>query len=237
MSLRIESCLTIATLSMLVCAPASAQVYGRLNLGWSSSVNVDIKDRDFNADQLICGDPGCNGAGKVKDVGGSAVVGAGVGWDLGNNVRADAMVNYRGGFKADETQPDGTNFKSDVKSWNLMLNGYYDFGMASLKPYVGLGVGVARNKVSDVRATNPVAPGLVVSFPEGAKTSFAWSVSAGMGIPVSGVGLFDVALSYVELGNIETDAGQATAPGVLPTSYAGSKGKLKAWELTIGLRF
>jgi opacity protein-like surface antigen len=39
---------------------------------------------------------------------------------------------------ADDTDAGGNRIRADIKSWNVMLNGFYDFDIGSaLRPYVG----------------------------------------------------------------------------------------------------
>ena len=61
-----------------------------------------------------------------------------------------------------------TAFKGEIRSWNAMLNGYYDFELGGpWKPYVTAGIGVARNEVKTINATNPAAatqPALFSNF-------------------------------------------------------------------------
>jgi opacity protein-like surface antigen len=225
---------------MLTAAGAvQAQLYWRVDAGASFSTSADIQDQNFPADGLICGDLNCTVPGQIKDVGTSALLSGGVGWRFNQNFRIDGTVAYRGWYKINETMPDQTTFKGDVSSWNIMANGYWDFVLAWGRPYVGAGIGWASNKVDDISGTNPVIPGITVGAPGGTKSGFAWALMAGVGIPINPNITLDIGGRYVDLGKLETDAGVLTANGIVVPgfTYSGAKGNLKAWELTVGLRF
>lgn len=222
----------------ILCTSANAQVYGKAQLGYAISGSANITDRDFaNAGQL-CGDLTCSVSGKIKDVGNSPLLAIGAGWNFGNNLRTDAMLTYRGWYKVDETMPDRTNFKADVTSWSFMVNGHYDFATQGVRPFVGVGLGMARNESDELTSTSPVVPGLTVKTPGGSKSSFAWSVAAGAAIPLSGSTVVELAVSYVDLGKVVFDFGEIVGNGV-PSgfNYGGGEGKLRAWEFTVGFRF
>ena len=165
-------------LKLLVAAPtmaaagfAQAQIYGRVDAGWSTSHSSDIQDRNFAADRTICADAACTIPGTIDDVGSSGLVSGGVGWRFNPNFRSDVTLGYRGWFKIDETTPGSVNIKADVKSLALMLNGYYDFNMSSsFDFYIGAGIGAAANKLEDPVRT---VPGQTRTGPGGTKQAFA----------------------------------------------------------------
>jgi opacity protein-like surface antigen len=235
--------MTLAAVTLLASASSvvQAQLYLRADLGYSWSRNADIKDKNFPLDQGICGNAACTVPGKLKDVGDSAILGGGVGWRLNPNVRVDGTLAYRGWYDLDKNDAANTKYKADVKSWNLMLNGYYDFAAKGVSPYVGAGIGWARNKVDSIKATNPIAPGVTITAPGGTKSSFAWALMAGVGVPLNPTMTLDVGVRYTDLGKLETNSGGLTAAAgavVVPAgTYSGAKGNLRAWEFTVGLRF
>lgn len=60
---------------------------------------------------------------------------------------------------------------------------------------------------------------------------------AGVGVPVSPALTLDVAVRYTDLGDIQIDAGGLAFMGTTVGVWNGANGKLRAWELTVGLRF
>jgi opacity protein-like surface antigen len=234
--------LALAAGALLVSASSAvqAQLYWRADLGYSWSRNADIKDKNFPLDQGICGNAACTVPGTLKDVGDSAILGGGVGWRINPNVRVDGTLAYRGWYDLNENDAANTKYTADVKSWNLMANAYYDFALAWGKPYVGAGIGWARNKVDSIKATNPVVPGVTITAPGGSKSGFAWALMAGVGVPLNPTMTLDVGVRYAALGKLETNAGGLTASGLVvgpAGTYSGATGHLRAWELTVGLRF
>jgi len=219
--------------ALLACDAAQAQVYYRVEVGYSQSTGTDLKDKDFANSGVICGDPLCNSAGSIKDVGSSYTLGAAVGYRFSPNLRADVALGYRPGYAIDATDGSGTSFKADVKSVSLMANGYYDFPLSGWTPYVGAGLGFAQNKVDTVSFGGP---GFSGTAPGGTKSGTAYALMLGAGIPLSGRTTLDIGYRYIDLGKIEASSGTVTVNG-FAFPYAGADGKLTAHELTVGLRF
>lgn len=241
-SARVLPQLAASALLLAMAGVAQAQLYGRVDLGFSKSTNAGITDNNFASDGVICGDTACTVPGTISDVGSAFLITGGVGWRFNPSFRVDGTVGYRTGYKVDASVPDGlggtNNVKSDVDSWNVMLNGYYDFNLSWGKPYVGAGIGWASNKSDDVVVTNPGFPGIALSAPGGTKTGFAWSLAGGVGVPLSSALTLDIGVRYTDLGKLATGPGPILVNGI-PTgfTYSGASGHLRAWELTAGLRF
>jgi opacity protein-like surface antigen len=119
-----------------------------------------------------------------------------------------------------------------------MLNGFYDFDIGSaLRPYVGAGIGFASNRVKDAHADRAAAlGGGTVTVPGGRKTDLAWSLGAGVGYAIGPRMVLDVGYRYIDLGKIESDAGPEGGAGAGVT-YGGARGKLRAHEFVVALRF
>ena len=241
-SALIRSRLAAGAVLLATACAAQAQLYGRVDLGYSRSVSANIEDNNFAQDGVICGDVNCTAPGSISDVGSAFLISGGVGWRFTPNIRADGTVSYRTGYKIDASVPDGlggtSSINSDVSSWNVMVNGYYDFDLSWGKPYVGAGLGWAGNKTDNLAVTNAAFPGIVLSAPGGTKSGFAWAVMGGVGIPVSSALTLDLGLRYTDLGKLATPTGAVLVNGI-PTgfTYSGASGHLRAWELTVGVRF
>lgn len=226
----------LAGAAALFAAAGNAQAidYWRIDLGSSMSTDAGIRDKDFASDQAICGDAACTSAGTIKDVGNSYVISGGLGWKIGADWRADVTLAYRGGYKVDETMPDATNVNADITSISLMAAGYRDFTLSWGKPYVGAGIGFAQNEAKDVKFN---VGGFSLDAPGGTKSGLAWSLMAGVGFQLSPTMTLDVGYRYTDLGKIETGSGNINFGGVPVTTYSGAEGKLRANEISIGLRF
>ena len=120
-------------------------------------------------------------------------------------------------------------FHTDIKSYSLLFNGYYDLGnFRGFVPYVGAGIGVAYNVVDDVTAL--WLPGAI----EGdEKLSFAWQVSTGVGYQIRENMILDIGYRYLDLGDAESgriDGGYNINP---PVRFE----TLRSHEIKVGLRY
>lgn len=219
----------------------SSAPYFRVEAGYAWGTNADLRDQ--SAAGVICGNAACTVPGKLNEIGNSAVVGAAIGYRVQPRIRAELAVGHRGGFELDDADAHSppTSFKGDIRSWNVMLNGYYDFDAAGpWKPFISAGIGYARNKVSSITATNPGAgTGNLANFVLNGDTEggFAWSLGVGASYAYSNRMSLELAYRYVDLGNIKVPAQTVNFVGFGPQSYGGAKGDLTAHEVVLGLRF
>jgi opacity protein-like surface antigen len=189
-------------------------LYGRIDSGWSFGRDID-----------------------GGDVGDSYIIGGGVGYRFTPNFRTDVTIGYRGGYDLSATETIGANTlagEADLKSWAGLINVYYDFANASrFTPYIGAGIGVARNKLDDVPL---MLNGASVGTLNGdSKTNVAWQLSLGTAIRVSqGISL-DVGYRYMDLGKFQS-ADTGTVLGA-PVTGVRSEDDLRAHEIQVGLRF
>jgi opacity protein-like surface antigen len=228
----------LSSIALAAAGTAQAQIYWRLDTGYSISTGADIRDKNYAANQVINGDPVANVPGKLKDVGPAFVLGTGVGTRFTPVLRGDVTLGYRG-YKLDSTDGADSNFKADLKSLALMVNAYYenDSASGSWKPYIGAGFGVAQNRFGDFTGTN--SAGGTFTGPGATKTGLAWALMAGFAVPISKVRMLDFGYRYIDLGKIETIAGTIIDSGGNPvtTTFDGLTGKLRAHELFVGVRF
>jgi opacity protein-like surface antigen len=215
----------LAALTLLAAGSSHAQLYWRVDGGWSMSTDAKIRDNNFAADGIICADPACSSGTELNEVGNSPVIQGGLGWRFNQNFRIDGILGYRGGYELDDSDAFPSDYRADISSWSLMANAYWDIPLAWGKPYVGAGIGVASNKIGTI--TNS-GSGFSFTVPGGTSTGLAWSLTAGIGISITPALTLDVGYRYIDLGDIESDA----IPG-----YSGLTGKLRAHELMVGVRF
>lgn len=204
-----------------------------------------------------------NGGGFVsQDVEGAPYIGGGIGVRLARWLRFDLTGEYR--FSADISavdhlelnlsNPDGlmtasTSYSGEHTAFVGLANVYIDLPkLHSITPYVGAGVGFARNKFSGFHTTSygsfeDFATGDVRSETTtgyaGAKTStsFAWALMAGVGVDLDESTKLDIGYRYVHLGS---DLAASTdiincACGTTGSPLTGSD--LDSHEVRIGLRF
>ena len=208
-------------------APAQAQVYWRFEAGWSQPNDAEFKDNDFYNSGNIWGDPTGTQPGTLNNVDGSLIVGAGVGYRFASSLRGDVTLTYRGFYDLNESTFEA-RYNASVTSTALMVNGYYDFTAGGVRPYIGAGIGWARNETSDLHQNFGL--GFINTFSGATRDDTAYALMAGVGIPYSGWTL-DIGFRYVDLGKFET--GAKAAFGIT----GGQTGKLTAQEITFGFRF
>ena len=99
----------------------------------------------------------------------------------------------------------GTNeYTATLKSWTTLANAYWDmFCWKGLTPFVGAGIGYARNWVGDYQDIN--VPNKGVAYGQTTEESgLAWALHAGLGYKATDRLTVDFGYSYVDLGNAQT---------------------------------
>jgi opacity protein-like surface antigen len=194
-------------------ASAQSTLYVRVDGGGSFPINTMLNGLD--------------------DFSPSPMVGVGVGFKILPFLRTDVTASYRPGYNQSTTDPaTGLLQKSDIKSLAAFLNGYFDIPTGtSISPYVGAGVGAARNQVGTTTVTDGVT---TLSVPGATKTSFAYQAMVGLSIPIFVGVAFDAGYHFVDVGRFSTSA-NGNINGV-PVAVAAQSGRLKAHEIQLGLR-
>jgi len=169
----------------------------------------------------------------LDELGSSAIIGAGVGYRYNAMFRTDLTVTYRGWYELDEADLAGTLYKADVSSLAIMVNGYYDLpvDLAQFKPFVGAGIGWARNKIDDIAWNDPTPASGVI--PGGTDSGFAWQLMAGAIVPITDGWGLEVGYRYYDAGDLKKDAGPAISGGPFPTDSA--TGNMTAHEVTVAV--
>jgi len=144
----------------------------------------------------------------------------GVGYQVNNWFRADVTGEFRGGSQLqslfvinDPANSTGTItqaadfYHADLSSIVGLLNGYADLGTwYGITPYVGAGVGFARNTMSglsDVSVITSLGPttsssgGYAVDH---SRWNFAWALMAGLSFDVTQNLKLDLGYRYLDLG-------------------------------------
>ena len=151
----------------------------------------------------------------------SGIVGLGVGYQFNNWLRFDVTGEYRGGSRMQSlyliNDPGGSNqtqaadfYSGDLSSFVGLINGYADLGTWSgFTPYVGAGVGFARNTLSGVTdiSYNTIGGAQTSSGGIAADHStlgFAWALMAGVAFDVTQNLKLDVNYRYLDLGKFES---------------------------------
>jgi opacity protein-like surface antigen len=153
-------------------------------------------------------------------------VGAGIGYRFNNWLRFDVTGEYRGksGIGANDrlsfqgfTQIDQTNtYRGNLSSFVGLANAYVDLGtfcaLGCLTPYLGAGVGFARNEISGLTDQGvqsfPLLGGVSSSTlgyaSDASKTNVAWALMAGVGYEVTKNVTLELGYRYLNLGRAQS---------------------------------
>ena len=157
-----------------------------------------------------------------KDIQDTAIFGFGIGYEWNSWFRFDVTGEYRtkAMFKATGSYTDfcpatafgpGTCF--DVNTGNLssevfLANAYVDLGTWwCITPFIGAGVGAARNVITGVQDNGIISNGTVgfgYTFNDSAQWNLAWDVQAGLTYNVNDNLKIDLSWRYLNLGSPQT---------------------------------
>ena len=212
----------------------SSNLYFRVDTGYSWAQDAQLKDKTFATTPFICADPACAGPAALDNISSSWIAGLGIGYRLHELFRTDLTFGWRGGYKLAAFDGRPFLYNADVSTYNLLLNGYVDVpvGVSWFKPYVGGGLGMARNQIKDISASGAAG---VTTLPGHTVNDFAWQLSIGVGFQLNKSLILDVGYRYLDSGKIESSSGLTAGALVVP--YNGATGKLVTNELQVGLRF
>lgn len=175
-------------------------------------------------------DAGASGApvsGKVNDMDGSPVIGAGIGYRFNRHFRVDLTSSYAGGHKLDGTDGAGTGWKADIDAWSSFVNLYFDYPIGDWSPYLTAGAGLSRNRTETVsRSTSSV------TIDGKTTTEFAWQAGAGVGYAFSPNWSLDLGYRYV-------DAGRFSSSDRASNGSTGNtiRGDLRSHVALLGVRY
>jgi opacity protein-like surface antigen len=137
--------------------------------------------------------------------------GVGIGYQFNNWLRADVTTEYRGGatFHGLDSYVDGAlpggfgsnDYRGTKSEWLTLLNGYIDLGTwYSLTPYIGAGIGITQNTISNFRDTNLAANAIGYSNSH-SQWELAWALHAGAAYHVNQNFIIDLSYRYTNLGD------------------------------------
>ena len=175
-----------------------------------------------------------------NDLGSSDILGISVGKYFSESFRGEIGISQRKGFKYNTTVSDGTeNYKADVESFAVFLNGYVDAQPISLlqtsvTPYFGVGVGISRNKMGSVDLIT-ISDGDVFSkASSNTETEFAFKFAVGTLIKLSDNVSMDINYQYVDLGDIKSGIGLTHSSNDMKAPFNGPE--ITSNEFNVGLQ-
>lgn len=143
---------------------------------------------------------------------GAPFFGLGAGYQFNSWLRADVTGEYRAraNFHGSQYIPSGAtsvvdNYSGSKSEWLMLANLYVDLGTWwHITPFIGAGVGAARNTISGFRDEGMILPGpsVATTFGEDAsKWNLAWAAHAGLAYHVTPAFTVELAYRYLSLGD------------------------------------
>jgi opacity protein-like surface antigen len=160
----------------------------------------------------------------------SPLAGLGVGYQVNNWLRVDATGEYRSSAHFHGQQVDqsgGTTLPDDYNAskseWLFLANAYVDLGTWwCITPFVGAGVGMSRNTISNFMDFGATQSGnTIISttyFDNHSKWDLAWALYAGLSYQVTPAFNVELTYRYVDLGSAQTGTPHAFDGTPIPTS-------------------
>lgn len=232
------------TLALMIAGLAEASAgsaYLNLEAGLAWTQDAGLRDRSGYLDDscLICV------PGDVDQLDDGVLAGIGLGYRVNDAFRVDLAYTHRGQNDLDGQDSIGANYHSDIKSDAVMVSGYYDlpFAVGPLKPYVGAGIGWARNRMSSIRQDWNLAPDVqgTQRDPGGSASGFAWQVMLGLTYQINTAWSADIGYRHFDGGDLETNRGMSEVSHVgIPTyqyESGGVDGQFRTNELSLTLRY
>ncbi|HVV92796.1 MAG TPA: outer membrane beta-barrel protein [Hyphomicrobiales bacterium] len=237
----------------IIPAPAAPVVtvsgfYLRGDVGFS---NQTVRTLDNALYSTVPGGPGAV-VHAQKGFDAAPIADIGIGYKWNRWLRTDVTAEYRGGanFHGMDLFPvagggSGVDQYSATKSeWLFLANAYVDLGTWwCVTPFVGAGVGAARNTISNFTDAGLNLPGAggppVASNARGATESqwnFAWALYGGLAFDITPNLTVELSYRYLSLGNAHS--GDLIAFDGTNTVYNPMKFKdLASSDVRIGLRY
>jgi opacity protein-like surface antigen len=170
--------------------------------------------------------------------------GVGVGYQFASWQRADVTGDWRSearfiGVNSGSNYVNGYSIdRGSIDSGTLLLNGYVDLGnWYGITPYVGAGVGWARNRFADYSAEvtcltllcGPLGQQPATSLPSHTSTTLAWALMGGVAVDLAYGFKLDFGYRYVRIGEARTG---------LDAFGVGTKTReLDSQEVRLGVRY
>ncbi len=255
LSPRLPLALLASALALAASPSASAEppLYVRVGAGYDGSGDTTVRDLDCSSNEPpalfgCAAGPDGRTLGARGDFGEAAAVDLGVGWEVSPRMRVEVALVARPGLALDaeanfldvtEEQP----VTADAESLAAFVGLAYDLGPAAwrVQPFVAVGVGASRNEVDEVTYAFPgIGPAAVTVTQGGSHTDFAWAASAGLALQLSESSTLDLAVRYSDLGEVRTDAGEATIVRPARTftlDIAGTHADLETLGVGLSLRY
>ncbi len=226
--------------------------YARLGVG------LDAPDSDrFRDDDCSSTEPpalfGCVNGDNDQRIGArgefdrSTVIDASLGYRFNSWLRAEALMSWRPSIDfSGQSNFLGAGPNQPVHGSASSLAG---FGVAyvdlprvgRLQPFLGAGLGVARNRLDSMRYAFPrLAANASTTTPGGSSNNLAYLLTAGLSLPLSNRLDLDLAYRYTDLGQAQTGRGEAEvvrSSGSRRIAIGGTRANLQSHGVMLSLRY
>jgi opacity protein-like surface antigen len=222
-------------------APPPADDFGgwylRGDIGFS---NQKVKEKQWHSyGDLLSLD-------QTNEFGTAGIFGVGIGYQINNWLRVDATGQYRGNSNFNGTDrftysdsgvatPGIDTYTAGKSEWLVMANAYVDLGTWwSVTPFIGAGIGMSRNTISNYVDTNTPTLGVATASSD-SKWNLAWALHTGLAYRVNPALTIELGYSYMHLGDGQT--------GVVSTFDAPTLGNrmvfkdITSHDLKLGVRW
>jgi opacity protein-like surface antigen len=252
---RLLLCLVLVVLCGLASPAGAAGWYLRGTFGFEWSLAADFSDRDASAASppayfgTISGSDGRQ-IGSYGNFGRYPLLEAALGKQLTPWLRAEATLawrpdlQYRGyanfaGVKGDQPVSGRADAISGLANLYFDMAGIPGIDLGRFHPYLGGGVGVAHNRLSEMTYLFPGNKIHKVTItPGGSKTDIAFMAAVGTGITLTERIMLDISWRYTDLGRVETDAGRMVLNNIpAGLDVAGTWAPLRTQGVFAGIRY
>lgn len=229
-----------------------AGFYGRLGVGIDWPEGSRYRDANCASTDppalygCVDGDDG-QPLGVDGDFSTTAVLDAALGYRVNDWLRAEALLSWRPEMDVNgQSNFLGAGANQPVSGTASSVAG---FGVAyvdlprigQVRPFLGAGLGVAGNRMRAMTYAFPSLPGTATTTTSGGyRTDLAYLLTAGISVPLGERLDLDLAYRFTDLGQVQTDAGQATvvrASGTRSIDIGGTSADLQTHGVMVNLRY
>jgi opacity protein-like surface antigen len=169
------------------------------------------------------------------DLGSSSLFGGGLGYSYVPGLRGDFTLTYRSSFQQISGFPAMPEGRADFKSLTALVSIYLDLiSKVRFSPYIGFGIGMARNELGKVTIQN--VDGSFLAAIDGRTTqNFAWQFCAGGSLVLQDHLLLDVGYHYLTAGDYESRDLLKFADGT--TTLSKDRASFRAHEWIVSIQY
>jgi opacity protein-like surface antigen len=182
-----------------------------------------------------------------RELGDSATIDAGVGYQFNNWFRADLTAEYRSKANYRATmwwacpscfpgpQQGGDAYSASMSSWLMMANGYVDLGTwYGVTPYIGAGFGFSNVRIAGLTdsAIGVAAGGIAADV---TKSNFAWALMTGVGYNVNERLKMELGYRYLNQGTVTSSP--VICSDIASCFYERHSFNLASHDFRLGFRY